>query len=522
MEEVYMVHPFAHKAVRRITPVVLVALVALVAGAALLRSQGARAGSGTSNEPVPANTDGAPTIADWQFLSSGTTPPTEAACHAIGRRCFAPAAMAGSYEYAGLKDASGSVNGKGTTIAIVDSFGSATIASDLNVFDNAFSLQHLCGEANYTCVAGDPTFKTLEVQGSPPAVPPPPNNGTGQEAHNLWALEVALDVEWAHATAPMANILLVTTPTAETLGVQGFTQMMNAEQFVVDNHLADVISQSFGAGEGSFHNGLAALQNLRHAFISAQANHVTVLASSGDGGTTNILKEPVKNPAAIPYPSVIWPASDPLVTAVGGTYLCTDTTTGTSVDSVSPPGTCIAHPGVREVGWIDGGGGYSILFPRPAFQNTLPPGSTFVGSSVGAPGPNSNMRGIPDIALQASSRTGVLIYDTNPPGSNVHDAGWFVIGGTSSGSPQWAGLIALADQMAHDLGHGDVGYINPALYQIANNAAQYALDFHDVTVGCNQTTSIPGYCASTGWDAVTGLGSPNAANLLPDLVAAAT
>src|SRR6266849_11154857 len=132
-------------------------------------------------------------------------------------------------------------------------------------------------------------------------VPPPPNKGTGQENHNLWALEVSLDVEWAHATAPLANILLVTTPTAETLGVQGFQQFMNAEQFVVDNHLADVISQSFGAGEGSFHNVLAALTNLRHAFIDAQANKVTVLASSGDGGTTNNYKEPVKKPAVIPY-----------------------------------------------------------------------------------------------------------------------------------------------------------------------------------------------------------------------------
>src|SRR6266849_1722698 len=107
-------------------------------------------------------------------------------------------------------------------------------------------------------------------------VPPPPNKGTGQEVRNLWALEVALDVEWAHATAPLANILLVTTPTAETLGVQGFTQMMNAEQFVVDHHLADVISQSFGSGEGAFHSG-GDIMNLRQAFVDAQANNITVL-----------------------------------------------------------------------------------------------------------------------------------------------------------------------------------------------------------------------------------------------------
>lgn len=455
-----------------------------------------------------ASDQGEPGGFNAYFVGGTVAPPTEAQCHAIARRCFNPAAMAGSYDYAGLH-ASGIV-GHGVTIAVVDSFGSTTIASDLNNFDNAFNLQHLCGEANYTCQPGDPTFKILNVQGSPPPNPPPPNNGTGQEAHDLWAVEVSLDVEWAHATAPGANILLVTTPTAETLGVQGFQQFMNAEQYVIDHHLADVISQSFGAGEGSFHNGLAALQNLRQPFISAQANHVTVLASSGDNGTANPMKEPVKNPALIPYPSVGWPASDPLVTAVGGTYLCTDTNTGTTVDSSPPSGSCPSFPGQREVGWIAGGGGYSILFPRPDYQNTLPPGSAFVGSSVGAPGPNSNMRGVPDIAYQASSRTGVLVYDQG-------EGGWFVVGGTSCGSPQWAGLIAMADQLKGS----DVGFINPALYSIANNPAKYAADFHDVTVGNNQLDpSIPGYSASTGWDAVTGLGSPDAAHLLPDLVAA--
>jgi subtilase family serine protease len=364
------------------------------------------------------------------------------------------------------------------------------------------------------------------VQGSPPPSPPPPNNGTGQENHNLWALEVSLDVEWAHATAPGANILLVTSPTAETLGVQGFPQMMNAIQSVVDNHQADVISMSFGAGEASFHNGLSALTNMRQGFIDAQANKVTLLASSGDGGTANILKEPVKNPTTIPYPSVIWPASDPLVTAVGGTYLCTDANTGIGVDSASPPTACQNNPGVREVGWIAGGGGYSILFSRPSFQDVLPPGSTFTGTSQGAPPPNVNMRGIPDISYQASSRTGVLVYMSEPAttksgtgcgGANPCSVGWYTVGGTSSGSPQWAGIVAMADQMAGR----DLGYIDPGLYSVAINAAEYATDFNDVTVGNNQTDpTIPGYSASQGWDAVTGLGTPNVANLLPDLIAA--
>lgn len=471
-----------------------------------------------------------PLVSDWQFLAGGEVPPTQSACNVVGRRCFTPEAMHHSYNYASLL-ASGN-QGQGKTVAIVDSFGSDTIRNDLFVFSTQFGLPVPCG-ANQTspstpdgnCAPGiSPRFDILNVQGGPPATPPPPNNGAGQEVHNLWALEVSLDVEWVHATAPLANILLVTTPTAETLGVQGFQQMMNAEQFVVDNHLADVISQSFGSGEGAFHEGND-IKNLRQAFVDAQANNVTVFASSGDGGTTNSLKEPVKNSDPIPYPSVIWPASDPLVTAVGGTYLCTNATTGASVDSTSAPSNCRANPGAREIGWIDGGGGYSTLFSRPGFQNSLPAGSTFVGSSAGAPGPNTNMRGIPDIAYGASARTGVLVYMTEPDttaattgcgGSNPCDIGWFVVGGTSAGAPQWAGLLALADQIAGR----DLGYINPALYQIANNPMQYAHDFFDVTLGNNQTTSIPGYSASPGWDAVTGLGSPNVANLIPDLIAA--
>jgi subtilase family serine protease len=452
----------------------------------------------------------------------------------VHRRCFSPEAIANAYNFAGLH-AAGNM-GQGKTIAVVDSFGASTIRQDLGVFNNAFGLPHLCGETGPNDPSGNcppstsPRFDIIQIQGGPPPVPPPPQNtinGTALENHNLWDVEVALDVEWAHATAPMANIMLVETPTAETLGVQGFQQMMNAEQELIDSGKVDVISQSFGAGEGSFNNGLASIKQLRQAFVDAAAKHVTVFASSGDGGTTNAMKTPVKNPGVIPYPSVIWPASDPLVTATGGTYLCKDAATGLVVDSVSPPSVCGAFPGVPEPSWIGSGGGYSILFPRPSYQDVLPAGSTYVGSSAGAPGPNSNMRGIPDIAYNASSRTGVLVYLTepagapSPPGTVCGGAapcstGWYTVGGTSAASPQWAGLIAIADQMAGR----DLGFINPTLYNLAANPATYATDFNDVVTGVpNQDSPIPGYSASAGWDAVTGLGTPNAANLLPDLIA---
>lgn len=158
-----------------------------------------------------------PLVSDWLFLTSSTTPPSQAACNAVGRRCFDPTAMRNAYNYASLLAAGN--QGQGKTIAIVDSFGSDSIRNDLGVFDTAFNLPHMCGETPaVTCSPGTPTFNILEVQGSPPKSPPPPNSGTGQESPFLWALETSLDVEWAHATAPLANILLVTTPTAETLG----------------------------------------------------------------------------------------------------------------------------------------------------------------------------------------------------------------------------------------------------------------------------------------------------------------
>src|SRR5262249_42149956 len=162
----------------------------------------------------------------------------------------------------------------------VDAYGSDTMAHDLHVYDQAFGLPPMCGEEGVACQAGMPTFSTFHLQGAPATVAQP-GKGTHQEDKSAWALEVSLDVETAHAIAPGANILLVTTPTAETLGVQGLPAMMNAEQYVIDHRMANVISQSFGTAEGAF-GSAASLENLRHAYISAAADGVTVLAASGD------------------------------------------------------------------------------------------------------------------------------------------------------------------------------------------------------------------------------------------------
>src|SRR5579859_2829460 len=106
-----------------------------------------------------------PVVSDWQYLSASTTPPTEAQCYSVHRRCFTPSSMANSYNYAGLL--AGGNQGQGKTIAVVDSYGSDTISHDLHVFDQAFGLQAMCGEEGVTCAAGMPTFSVLSLQGSP-------------------------------------------------------------------------------------------------------------------------------------------------------------------------------------------------------------------------------------------------------------------------------------------------------------------------------------------------------------------
>jgi len=488
--------------------------LAVIAAAGLAAMFAGRAATAPAALPTPH-----PTLSDYQLIVRGTTPPTEAQCEAVARTCFTPQAIQSAYNVGPLY-ASG-FDGTGMTIAIVDSWGSDTMAHDLHVFDQAFGLPPMCGEEGVACKPRMPKFSELSLQGSPATIEQP-GNGTHLEDKTIWALEVALDVETSHAIAPGANILLVHTPTAETLGVQGFPQMMMAEDYVVTNHLANVISQSFASAEDAF-SSFQSLLNLRNAYEDAAANNVTVLAASGDGGTANFTKPPTAfGGSLIPYPTVEWPASDPLVTGVGGTYLCTDPTASTN-----QPRTKYVKPGIGakcgnnafnpggiydEVAWTFSGGGFSHVFAKPSWQNALPAGSSFTGTT----------RGVPDVAFQASAGTGALVYLSLPPdgnASNVGDTGWYDIGGTSLSCPQWAGLVAIADQ----INRGGLGLINPALYKIGADPARYANDFFDIATGnTNQADpSVPGYPATAGWDAVTGLGTPNAAKLVPDLVRAA-
>lgn len=447
---------------------------------------------GTVSYPTPQQA----VPAQWTYLSTAAAAPGPG--YGSVSRHFTPPGIQGSYNLAPLFAAG--FDGRGKTIAIVDSFGYDQAASDLETFSQAYGLPFMCGMPGVICQPGMATFSTLTFGNHQVKAPPENSKSPGQEASNGWSLEVALDIEYAHTTAPGANILLVATPTAETLGVQGFPNFMNAEQYVVDNHLADVVTQSFGAAEGSFAS-TQSLLNLRHAFISGTATGMTFLASSGDNGSTGSKKTPVGSGGSLlPTPEVGWPASDPLVTAVGGTNLCTDVATGLTVNSVNAPVTCRNNVGVRETAWNGSGGGYSKVFARPSYQASLPAGSASIPATS---------RGVPDISMDSSCSTWVVVLDTAPG-----FGGYFGVCGTSAASPMFSGLVAIADQIA---GH-DLGNINGALYAIANSPS-YATEMFDVTVGDNVQagTGIPGYAAQTGWDAVTGLGTPNAAKLVPAL-----
>src|SRR5262249_35714870 len=192
---------------------------------------------------------------------------------------------------------------------------------------------------------------------------------------------------------------------AEVLGVQGFPAMMDAEQFIVDHNEANVITQSFGAAEETFGTPQSLL-NLRHAFISAAANGVTVLASSGDGGSSNAAKTPVNHPGTFPFPTGGGLARPPRATGAGGPYLSPTPAPGRGADTTDPPAECRspANPGVREYGWIASGGGFSHIFTKPSYQDTLPAGSP----------PIRSMRGRPDVGYNAKCHTRGPGYATPP------------------------------------------------------------------------------------------------------------
>jgi subtilase family serine protease len=364
--------------------------------------------------------------------------------------CYTPQELATAYNIPSK------LTGAGQTIVIIDAFGSPTLTQDLGVEDSTFGLP--AANLNVIYPNGQPAFDPANAD----------------EVN--WSGEIALDVESAHAIAPAAKIDLVIAKSDND------PDILNALKYVVAHRLGSVLSQSFGEAESCEAPSIAKADHV--LFAAAALQGVTVFASSGDDGAA----QPTCDGSSF-IKSAGLPAADPLVTGVGGT----------SLTASQPDGAYQS-----ETAWNDefgsSGGGFSKTFARPAYQNGFVP---------------SSGRGVPDISYSGDVNNGLLIAWSQGDPANVGDI--FLFGGTSAGSPQWAAIIALADQADHHL----LGFINSDLYSLARSHGSSV--FHDITTGSNTVSltdtsgnpvNITGFPAVKGWDAVTGLGTPNVAHLL--------
>jgi subtilase family serine protease len=459
----------------------LVVLAFAVAAAATAATAGHGPAQASAVAPQPA-------VAGAIAARARTAPlPTSGCVAQIGIRCYTPAQFERAYDLAPLHRLG--IDGSGQTIAIVDAFGSPTIANDLHAFDQVFSNPPAgSGIPADPAIATDPQLTIIQPAGPVPPFDPSSSDMVG------WAQETSLDVEWAHVIAPKAKILLVETPVSETEGVQGFPEIVQAENFVIDHHLANVISQSFGATEETFPS-VASLLALRGAVQNAAQHGVTVLGGSGDEGSTDF---ELNLEDLYPMQVQSWPSSDPLVTSVGGTQMNLDD----QGNRLSPDVVWNDSPiGIQAAG----GGGPSHVFARPHFQDR-------VRSVVG------NARGTPDISMNAAVDGGVWVYYTFvTPTSPFH-----IFGGTSAATPEFAGIVAMADQVAH----GGLGTINDALYSLRSGLPGTV----DVTQGNNDigpfessdgnTYHVPGFNAGPGYDMASGLGTIDALRFVPALAIA--
>jgi len=414
--------------------------------------------------------------------------------------CYSPSFVKKAYEF----PSTSTLDGSGQTIVIVDAFGSPTIASDLALFDTRFG------------IAAPPSF-TIFCGNSPTPLDPstcPVVNINVYPKHDEfgWTIETSLDVEYAHAMAPGANIVLVVASTSSGNAIN------DAETAAIAAYPGAIFSQSFGIPEifltGNGNPGQVTQAQTNYANGVAVGD--TFFASAGDTGADFGFGVAMAN----------FPGSDLHNTAVTGTqglpYNATGTlqpcptstpfscTSGLSsyhgpcVLGRTIPPNCIPDGYGGEQVWNEPsfgaatGGAPSLLFGVPSYQAGL----------------GLNARG-PDVAYNAAIDGGVLVV-YGGFGTPV----FFIVGGTSAGSPQWAGITALANQARANLGKGPIGDLNPTLYAIYHSA-RYATDFHDITVGNDQLVgSSVGFSAEAGYDVASGIGSPVVDQLIVDIAAA--
>ncbi len=414
--------------------------------------------------------------------------------------CYTPKFIKKAYEF----PSTATLDGSGQTIVIVDAFGSPTIAADLALFDSVFGI---AAPPSFTIFCGDSSTPFDATTCPHVNIAPNVNPLHGEFG---WSIETSLDVEYAHAMAPGANIVL------DVAGTSSGNAINAAETAAIAAFPGAIFSQSFGIPEIFLHANNGQVMQAQQNYANGVALGDTFFASAGDSGATFGTSIAMSN----------FPGSDLHNTAVTGTnglpYNATGTlepcptstpfscTSGLSAyhgpcvlgRTVAP--NCIPDGYGGEQVWNEAtfgaatGGAPSLLFGVPSYQSGL--GLTARG---------------PDVSYNAAVDGGVLVV-YGGFGFPV----LFIVGGTSAGSPQWAGIAALANQARANLSKGPIGDLNPVLYAIYHSA-RYATDFHDITVGNDQLVGTPiGFSAATGYDLASGIGSPIVDQLIVDLAAA--
>jgi subtilase family serine protease len=392
--------------------------------------------------------------------------------------------------------------GQGQTVVIVDAYGSPTIYEDLL---NFIQWQNSHG-ANlpWTTPAEIQNHLQIYYPTGKPTFNPSPNFKKDQVG---WSIETTLDVCMVHAIAPEANIALV-------IAANSAGNVLNlAVNYAITNRLGSVISQSFGMPEYLLKGNNGQMMQAHNNYLLAAQYGITIFASTGDDGATN----------GGPFNNALYPSSDPFVTAVGGTNLFM--TNPSYTEGMGSWDNSSAHVGQAysyeiagndyEAMLADGypipenivttGGAMSKLFPLPSWQIGLV--LTKDGSTV-----TPTMRVVSDVSYDSGVYGGLGIIPYSALGTTLY----YIVGGTSAGSPFWAALTAIACQYNHG---NSLGYINPQLYAFYNTGTAYSLGaFHDIAKGDNtfpNSGNVLGYSATAGWDAPTGIGSPDASKLVP-------
>jgi subtilase family serine protease len=441
--------------------------------AAVLCAPAAMAPLGSSSAAASGPAGVVPTVVVGPVVgrSLSQIPSSEFCLEYFGFACYTPSDIQNQYDFPALYGEG--ITGAGQTIVIFDSFGSPTIRQDLAVFDQESSLPDPPSFDIYM-PEGSSTVNFVRV----PKTSDFDHNHLAQQRG--WAYETTLDVEWAHALAPGANIALVTIPLSETGGVQGLPNMQHAQAFALSHGLGSIWSDSWSATEQGFGSATPIL-NLDRLYAQAAAAGVSAFFGTGDTGSANVNRQG----HVFPYATVTYPPSSAHVVAVGGTGV---TTPVGSISTYQPESVWDTPP--TESG---GGGGYSSVFPEPSYQ---------VGAGIPDP---SGMRGIPDVSMNAADTSAVLVFESFDPLLGV---GFVPIAGTSEATPLWAATDAVMNQA-----DGPLGFLTPRLYQIYENPGLYSEAFHDITVGNNSVGGVPGFSAGPGWDAASGLGTPDAVGL---------